>query len=115
MELNELFKRINDQKKERKKLQETYKDMLANSKPYQDAAEALIDAKAKKMQLEATIRAEFQQEQSELEKLKTSMEADKQLMADLALTKLMKGEPVEITDENDTKYEPVFSVRFKKT
>ncbi len=27
----------------------------------------------------------------------------------------MKGETVEITDENDVKYEPVFRVTFKKT
>lgn len=114
-ELNDIFKRMNEQKKERRRLQNMYKDMLANSKPYQEAVDALTDAKAKKEQLESTIRADFQQEQNELDRLKTSMDADKQLMSDTALTQLMKGETVEITDENDVKYEPIFSVRFKKT
>jgi hypothetical protein len=113
-ELKDIFARINAQKKEQKKLRDTYRDMLANSKPYQDAVEALDAAKAKKMEIEGTIRAEFQQEQDELDRLKSSMNTDKQLMADTALTMLMKGETVELTDENDTKYEPVFSVRFKK-
>lgn len=113
-ELKDIFGRINTQKKERQKLQATYRDMLANSKPYQDALEVLAAAKTKKQEIESTIRADFQQEQSELDKLKASLDADKQLMADTALSLLMKGEPIELTDENETKYEPVFSVRFKK-
>lgn len=113
-ELKDIFTRINAQKKEQKKLRDTYKDMLANSKPYQDALEAFAAAKTKKQEIESGIRAEFRQEQDELDRLKTSMEADRQLMSDTALTLLMKGEAVELTDENETKYEPVFNVRFKK-
>jgi len=30
------------------------------------------------------------------------------------MTKLMKGETVEVKDEYDNTYEPIFSVRFKK-
>lgn len=115
IELKDIFGRISEQKKERKKLTDTFRDMLANSKPYQDAVEALSAAKAKKLEIESSIRSGFQQEQSELDKLKASMDADRQLMADTALSLLMKGEPVELTDEFDNKYEPVFSVRFKKT
>jgi hypothetical protein len=39
---------------------------------------------------------------------------DAELLADLALNQLVSGETVEIVDENDQKYEPIFSVRFKK-
>jgi hypothetical protein len=115
IELKDIFGRINEQKKERKKFMDTYRDMLANSKPYQEAVEALKAAKLKKQEIESSIRSGFQQEQSELDKLKASMDADRQLMADTALSLLMKGETVEITDEHDNKYEPVFSVRFKKS
>lgn len=114
-DLNEVFKKINEEKKERKRIQEIYKDLLANSKPYQDAVDALADAKAKKQQIETSIRAEMPTEMDELDRIKQHIEANKQLMTDLALTKLMKGETVEIKDEQDTTYEPVFSVRFKKT
>lgn len=113
-DLNEVFKKINEEKKERKRLQDMYKDLLANSKPYQDAVDALADAKAKKQQIEASIRAEMPTEMDEVDRIKESLDAHKQLMTDLAMSKLMKGETVEITDEQDTKYEPVFSVRFKK-
>ncbi|MEN9558120.1 MAG: hypothetical protein RL141_489 [Candidatus Parcubacteria bacterium] len=113
-DLNEIFKRMSEQKKERKRVQAIYKDLLANSKPYQDAVDALADAKAKKLQIESSIKADVPTELDEIDRLTQSLESDKQLLTDLALTKLMKGETVEITDEQDTKYEPVFSVRFKK-
>ena len=31
------------------------------------------------------------------------------------MTKLMKGESVSVSDEYENEYEPVFSVKFKKT
>jgi hypothetical protein len=112
--LQEVFQRMAEAKKERKKLQESYKDALANSKPYQDVLDDLKKLKDKKLHLESTIKADFQQEISKLENLKDALSTDAQLMSDMALTALMKGETVEITDEHDTKYEPVFSVKFKK-
>ena len=114
-ELNEIFQRINEQKKERRRVQQIYKDMLANSKPYQDAVEALAEARTKKQHIESSVKAEMPTEMDELERLAQSLESDKQLLTDAALTTLMKGQTVEITDENDTAYEPIFSVRFKKT
>lgn len=114
-DLNEIFKRMNDEKKERKRIQDIYKDLLANSKPYQDAVDALSDAKTKKQQIEASIRAEMPTEMDELDRLKQSLDANKQMLTDLALTKMMKGETVEIVDEQETTYEPIFSVRFKKS
>jgi hypothetical protein len=40
---------------------------------------------------------------------------DNQLLSDLALNQLAKGEAIKIVDENKVEYEPVFTVRFKKT
>lgn len=113
-DLNELFNRMHGQKKEQKRLKDIYKDLLANSKPYQDACDALADAKTKKQQIEAAIRAEMPTEMDEIDRIKQSLESDKQLLTDLAITKMMKGETVEIVDAQDTTYDPVFSVRFKK-
>jgi hypothetical protein len=33
----------------------------------------------------------------------------------MALTKIMRGESIELQDENDTKYLPVLTVKFQKT
>lgn len=114
-DLNEIFARITKAKKERKEIKTTYEDALRNSKPYQDVVEELKRLKDKKLSLESSIKADFQQEISKLDAIKQDIETDKQLMTDLALTKLMKGETVEIKDEYDNAYEPVFSVSFKKS
>ena len=106
---------MNATKKEKRKVSEIYKETMANSKAYQDALEALNAAKAKKQQIEASLKADLRSELDQLDKFKMDLEADKQILTDITLTKLMKGETVELTDEYDSKYEPIFSVRFKKT
>jgi hypothetical protein len=67
------------------------------------------------MSLESQIKADFQSEISKLEAIKQDIDTDKQLLTDMALTKLMKGETVEIKDEYENTYEPIFSVNFKKS
>ena len=114
-ELQEVFNRITEHKKERKKVSDIYKQALANSKAFQDAKDEWERVKAKKIQIEASIRAECAGEIEQMEKLKEHLDADTELLNDLALTSLMKGQTVEVKDEHDTTYEPVFSVRFKKS
>ena len=112
--INDVLQRIREQKKEKKKISEAYRDVLAQSKPYQDALEKLKEARTKKAKIEAEIRQEFAAEFEKVEKITQSLKADTQLLTDLALNKFMKGESIEVTDENDVKYEPVFKVAFKK-
>lgn len=114
-ELKDIHARIRETKQEKKKLRDVFRDVLAQSKPYQDALDELKAVKAKKQQLEATLRNECAQELEKAERLTLGIQTDMQLLSDMALTKLMKGETVEITDEHDVKYEPVFKVTFKKT
>jgi len=113
-ELNDVFKRINETKKEKKKVNDIYREALANSKPYQDALAAFNETKAKKQQVEAALKAELRAELDQIEKFKQSMDADTEMLSDMALTKFMKGETIEVTDEHDAKYEPVFRVKFKR-
>lgn len=114
-ELNEIFQRIKTSKQEQKNVRSVYKDVLAQNAPYQAVIEQLNGLKVKKLQLETEIRSTFQKEMEQLEQLAESVKADVQLMSDIAMTKLMKGETVELVDENNTAYEPVINVRFKKT
>lgn len=113
-ELKEVHARIRETKLEKKKLKDIFRDVLAQSKPYQDALEQLNTLKAKKKQMENALREECSQELEKAEKLATDIQNDVQLLSDMAMTKMMKGETVEITDEYDVKYEPVFKVTFKK-
>jgi hypothetical protein len=114
-ELKEVFDRINGSKKEKKQVNDSFKDALAQSKPYQDVLDELRTLKAKKQQLETAIRQDFMQEMEKIERLALSIKSDVEMLSDMALTKVMKGETVEITDDNDITFEPVFKVSFRKT
>ncbi len=114
-DIQEIFKRINETKMERKKVADIRKETRANSKPYQDAVEEYEAARAKKKEIESALDVELSSELEQLERFKQSLESDQEMLSDIVLTKLMKGETVELMDENETAYEPVFSVRFKKT
>jgi hypothetical protein len=43
-----------------------------------------------------------------------NVESDKALLSDLALGEYAKGGHIEVVDQYNNKYEPVFNVRFKK-
>lgn len=113
--VQEVFDRIQKSKKEQKEIKAMYKDALVNSKSYQDVLEELKALKEKKKKIEDGIRDDFSSEFNKLDVLKTDIENDSMLLSDAAITKLMKGENVEVTDEKENKYEPIFSVKFKRT
>ena len=112
--IQEVFNRIQKTKKEQREIKAMYRDALANSHRYQEVVEELKAMKEKKKKIEDSIKDDFRSEFNKLDTLKLDVENDTLLMSDLAINKLMKGESLEITDEKDNKYEPTFSVRFKK-
>ena len=112
--LEEVFQPIKNSKKEQRDIRLVYNDALATSKEYQDAIAELNIIKDKKKKIEQDIKSAFKTELEKLDSLKLDIKTDNELLGDLALSQLMKGETVKITDEYENKYEPVFSVRFKK-
>jgi hypothetical protein len=113
--LQEVFDRIQKTKKEQKELKSMYRDAVVNSKSYQAAVEEMKVLRDKKKKIEDAIREDFNSELAKLDILKSDIENDNMLLSDAALTKIMKGETVEVIDEKDNRYEPVFSVKFKKS
>ncbi|MBP7005860.1 hypothetical protein KBB27_01925 [Patescibacteria group bacterium] len=113
--LSDVLKRIRATKKERKTINDAYKDVLSQSKTYQNVIDQIDELRAKKAKIEADTRQDFVNEFERAGRLAENLKADAQLLTDIALSKFMKGETVEVTDENDTKYEPVFKITFKKS
>ncbi|MFA7050423.1 MAG: hypothetical protein WC164_04935, partial [Patescibacteria group bacterium] len=113
-DVQQIFNKIKERQKEQKTLKQIYKDVLANSQEYQDILEELDTLKAKKKKVEEILKGELRSEIDQLNSIKVDIDSEKEILSQATLTKILKGEPVELVDENNNKYEPIFSVRFKK-
>jgi uncharacterized coiled-coil DUF342 family protein len=112
--IQEVFDRIQKTKKEQKELKNMYRDALNNSGAYQRSLEELKKLREEKKKYEDGVKKEFSSEFDKLEILKNELMNDGQLLSDMVMSQVAKGQKVEIKDEYDTQYEPLFSVRFKK-
>lgn len=112
--LQEVFKRIQESKKEQSELKKMYRDALSINGNYQEVLEELEALKIKKKKIETGVQSDFKEEFDKLEGLKLNIAGDTQMLSDIALTQLTSGETVKIIDENKTEYEPIFTVKFKK-
>lgn len=113
-DIQEVFQRIEKNKKELKDIKSVYKDALAGSQQYAEVTDELKRLREKKKQIETATRQQFSSECIKMEDIKIDIASDEELLSDIAMTKLMKGEPVEVNDQYQNQYEPVIRVRFKK-
>ncbi len=113
-DLKTIFVRLEEYKHRRKELKNRYRDALSVHGEYQSAIDELEVLKAKKKKIEIGIQDDFKEEFDQLEGLKLHIAGDSQLLSDLAINQLVKGELVKIVDDNQVEYEPQFAVKFKK-
>ncbi len=113
--LHEVFNRIQVRKKEQSELKKMYRDALSINGGYQELIEELESLKLKKKKIEVGVQSDFKEEFDKIEGLKLNIAGDSQILSDLALTQLTSGQEVKIIDENKVEYEPIFTVRFKKS
>ncbi len=101
-------------KKQRRELKSSFQDELRNNARYMEILEEMETLKAEKKAIENEIRArDF--DAAKLDELKVDIQSDTILLADIALTMYVQQLPVEITDEYNAHWVPVFGVRFKKS
>ena len=112
--LQETFDRIKKKKERQRKLRTQLREAFDNSHAYQQVKGELETVKAKKKQTEDAIHDEFTSELQTIDALSQEIKDDQQMLADLAITRIAKGQTIEVKDEHDIEYEPIFSVRFKK-
>lgn len=112
--IQDVWERMEKTKREQKNIRLLYRDALEASREYREVTEQLKTLGQKKKQIEAETKAELGSQYERLSKLKKEAELDREMLTDIAISTLMKGEPVKITDPEDNEYEPVFSVRFRK-
>ena len=112
--VQEVFNKIREMKKEQKDFRDMYKDALAQADEYEELVEEIATRREKKKQIETRIQAELGRAWEKFDDLKREVETEKEMLNDIALTTLMKGETVEVKDEYDNPYEPAWKVNFKK-
>jgi uncharacterized coiled-coil DUF342 family protein len=113
--IQEVFNHIREMKKEQKDLKDMYKDALAQADKYDEIVEEIKVLREKKKEIETRIQNELGRAWEKLDDLKREVDAEKEMMNDIALSTLMKGETVAVKDEWDNEYEPNWKVSFKKT
>lgn len=112
-QLNEIYQRILVNKKRQKEIRQMLTDELSHNPRYKEISEEMATLREEKKGIEQQVRAQSSDAQ-ELEELKIEIDTDQELLADVALNMFMKEETVEIIDEYDQTWHPVFKVAFKK-
>jgi hypothetical protein len=113
-DLQEVFNRIRETRTKSKEIRKMYQDSLIANQEYQEVKEKLEELKIRKKQIEAQIQEDQTADFQKLDAYKMHVKNDLEMLSDLALNKLVSGETVEVVDEAGSKYEPLFTVKFKK-
>jgi alanyl-tRNA synthetase len=115
-DLQAVFSQIQKVKKEQREIKSAYKQALESSLEYKQVSEQLDQYKARKKQIEEVTKQEYAKELDKLDVLKRELDEQNTMLSDIALSKIMNGEQVEeIVDESNNTYEPILSVKFKKS
>jgi hypothetical protein len=113
--LQEVFNRIQAAKGKQREIKRMYKDALEGSAAYQQNVEEMNRLREETNKIEATIKEDFRNEMESLDELKLNLESDSQMISDIALSQIVKGEKAEVIDQSENGYTPLFSVKFKKS
>lgn len=111
--VQDIFTRLQEKRAQAKIVKRKYQEELAASGEHQKIKEDMERLRAKKKTYEKAIKEQSGANFARIDELKFAIQQDAQLLSDVALTSIMKGEPVQIKDEH-AEYEPVFKVTFRK-
>ena len=114
-DVQEIFSKLKEVSQEQKEIRKEYRDALTQADNYEETLEKLDELKQEKKRIEERIQGTMGSRWEKLENLKNKTKELKQMQSDAAMTTLMDGKTVEVQDEFNNVYEPVFSVSFKKT
>jgi len=112
--LQEIFDRLQEKRRQVNLVRKKYKEELAANIEYARIRDDLEKLRAKKKQYELSVKQQAGAAFAKMDDLTLTIRQDAQMLSDIALTAVMKGERIAVRDER-TEYEPVFSVRFRKT
>jgi hypothetical protein len=112
--LNEIHKTLETKRREMRELAKMFRDELKHNSEYQDIVDELNTLKEKKKTIESAVRAASQSNLANLDLLKLDVKSYSEMLSDVALNKYAAHENIEIVDEDNAKWLPSFTVKFRK-
>jgi translation elongation factor EF-1alpha len=113
-DLNEIHKTLETKRREMRELNRMFKDELRNNSEYQTVVDELQTLREKKKSIESAVAAASQAALANLDLLKLDVKSYTEMLSDVALNKYAANENIEIVDENNVRWLPSFTVKFKK-
>jgi hypothetical protein len=112
-DLNDVYAKMKSKKQERKELAKMFQDELKHNGEYQELVKQIKALREKKRSIEDQAKASAFSDAGKIDVLALEIKDQAQLLSDIAMTKFLNRETVEVVDE-DVTLVPVFSVKFKK-
>jgi epoxyqueuosine reductase QueG len=113
--VQEIFDRLQEKKKQVSVVRRKYKEELAATSEYQRINDEMAKLREKKKKYEASVKQQSGANFARIDELALTIKQDAQMLSDVALTTVLKGDRIEVKDsERQVEYEPVFTVRFRK-
>lgn len=112
--LNEIHKTLEAKRREMRELNKMFRDELRNNGEYQQIVDELNTLKEKKKTIETAVRAASQSALANIDLLKLDVKSYSEMLSDVALNRYAAHENVEIVDENNARWLPSFTVKFRK-
>jgi uncharacterized protein (DUF3084 family) len=112
--LNEIHKTLETKRREMRELNKMFRDELRNNSEYETVVDELNTLREKKKSIESAVRAASSSALTNLDLLKLDVKSYTEMLSDVALNKYAAHENIEIIDDENVKWLPNFTVKFKK-
>jgi predicted nuclease with TOPRIM domain len=110
----DLFNQLQEIKQQQKEIRKEYTDLLAQDGEYQQVKEEYDTIRLRKKEFEQSAQIQMGDTYAKLDDLKNERAAIEEMLSDIVITNMMKGESTQITDADHNEYEPRYNVSFKK-
>jgi predicted P-loop ATPase/GTPase len=113
-QLEKIYHQLQASKARRSEITKMCKDEMSHNDRHREIVEEMKELRMEKKAIEQDLRMNALGVEAELDELKTEILSDTELLADIALNMYTSGQNVEIVDEYDNRYVPLFKVSFKR-
>jgi len=113
-DIQEIFNELQGLKKQTKEARKDYRNILTQDPEYQSILDDMEEFKINKKAIEIEAQSSLGSTWDKLEENKQKIKDLEQIITDVAMTDLMNGKTVEVRDEWDNLFEPIYKINFKK-